>query len=313
MKRYVSSLLTSSVKYNCDNTATDELSSAMEVFEYYCSAAESKVVATVTDVAEETKGSSSEVVSRTSAGSSNPPSETAPPGNDNVGSTGGGNGDPNQDGSDGGSSSSKGNDEGGLSKGALIAIIVLAVVVGLGLIAGIAWFIRRKHMRAKAAAEAAASPPHNPEPYTGMPELLGSDASESRVNIVKSVSPAVTDHHPYGKPEMGGTQIAELPPQQYRPELHGEGIQGGYAMPYGQPPQELPSPVAYTPQSPHQQYQQPQYQPHHQQYHQPMGDGGRPGEAIAMTPISPPTPSYQQQNGWQSGPVDAYETHHHAR
>jgi uncharacterized protein YneF (UPF0154 family) len=329
MYRSVSSILTSSVKYECDNTATDDLSSAMEVLEYYCSAAESLVVATVTDVAEDAKETSSEASSRT-VSASGAPSETGSSGNDDVGSSGGGNGDPNQDGSDGGDSNSDGsNDNGGISKGALIAIIVLGVIVVLGLIAGIAWFIRRKHTRAKAAA--AAHPPHNPEPYTGMPELLGSDASESRVNIAKSVSPAITDHHPYGRPEMGGTQISELPPQQYRPELHGEAApqqqqhQGGYAMPYGQPPpppppQELPSPVAYSPNSPHQQYQQPQYQQpqyqqqYPQQYQPMMGENNRPGEAIAMTPISPPTPSYhQQQNGWQSGPVGPYESHSHAR
>ncbi|KAF1733633.1 hypothetical protein CRV24_005160 [Beauveria bassiana] len=53
-----SQVLTSSVKYNCDNTALADVSSAASVLEYYCQAAQSKVVATVSQSISETKAAS---------------------------------------------------------------------------------------------------------------------------------------------------------------------------------------------------------------------------------------------------------------
>ncbi|KAK5988780.1 hypothetical protein PT974_10269 [Cladobotryum mycophilum] len=53
MSGRVSSSLTSYVKYFCDNTATADVSSALSVWAYYCSAADDKVVASVTETATE--------------------------------------------------------------------------------------------------------------------------------------------------------------------------------------------------------------------------------------------------------------------
>lgn len=291
----------------------------MSVLEYYCSAAENEVAPSVTQSVAE---SYPVVHTRTSAGSDSP-SETGTSGSSEsgVGSSGDDNQDgntPNQDGSNGGSSGD--GNGGGIAKPALIAAIVLGAVVVIIAIAAIAWFIRRKKLKAKAAAEAAQQS-HHPQPYMGPPELFGSEPNHSQVNIAKSVSPAVTEH-PYGKPELGNVQINELPPQQgYRTELNGEGIPGGYAMPYGQPPQELASHNAYG----HGGYGQSGYG---QAYgHPPPTMNVRPGSAApgSPSPISPPTPSYQQgpyplpyqqhsnQNSWQSGPVEAYEMDAHRR
>lgn len=48
----VSVELTSSVKYSCDSTALEDVSSAVGVLDYYCDAARDEVTATVTDTGE---------------------------------------------------------------------------------------------------------------------------------------------------------------------------------------------------------------------------------------------------------------------
>lgn len=316
----VSSSLTSNVKWYCDNTATDEVSSAMEVLDFYCSAAKGDVVATVSQSVAQTYPTAE---SRTNAGNTSP-SETGSTGSPGASETGGGSsggngGDSNTDGSQsnsngGGSNNSSSNSNDGGMKPAIIAAVVLGVVVGLIAIAALAWFIRRKNLKAKAAA-AAASPstaPSQPpyQPYGGRPELVGSEANDSRVNIANSASPHSIDH-PFGKPELLGAQVNELPPQQgFRTELQGEGIHGGYGMPYGQPPQEMaaaggyPGPYGHQPQHP-QPYGQP---PPHQLQHQLSVTSARTATgAMEPSPISPQYGHAPYQHGWQSGPVEAYE------
>lgn len=315
MLSLVSSSLTSEVKWYCENTATDEVSSAMEVLDFYCSAAKGDVVATVTESIAETYATAE---SRTNAGGSSP-SETGPADTPDPTETNGGAGSDgdngNQDGSESGSSSSSTNgddDGGGIGKPALIAAVVLGVVVGLILIAALIWFIRRKNLKAKAAAASATNEPSRSsyQPYGGRPELVGSEANESRVNMASSASPRSMDH-PYGKPELLGMQVNELPPQQgFRTELQGEGITGGYGMPYGQPPQELASPGGYPVPYGHQQqmYQQQHGQPPHQLQHQlSVASGRTAGTTVEPSPISPPYAQPPYQHGWQSGPVESYE------
>ena len=43
MSRFVTNQITSDVKYSCGKTASEDISSAMEVFDYYCSAAQALV------------------------------------------------------------------------------------------------------------------------------------------------------------------------------------------------------------------------------------------------------------------------------
>ncbi len=43
MSRLVTNLITSSVKYSCESTASEDISSALGVFDYYCSAARALV------------------------------------------------------------------------------------------------------------------------------------------------------------------------------------------------------------------------------------------------------------------------------
>ncbi|KAM3541087.1 hypothetical protein ARSEF1564_006022 [Beauveria bassiana] len=135
-----SQVLTNSVKYNCDNTALADVSSAASVLDYYCQAAQNKVVATVSQSISETKAASTRP---TSGGSGTP---------QNTGTANGGGGE-STDSKSGGSGSSSGRG-GGLSKGAIIAIAVLGALVVIGLLAFIAIFIRRRNRKAKAAESA---------------------------------------------------------------------------------------------------------------------------------------------------------------
>lgn len=123
MSLSVSSDLTASVKGYCSSTAAADVSSALSLFEFYCSAAAKKVVATALESISETRATG---VSKTG---SRPTSPGQTDGSSTDGSTGGGGG--------GG---------GGLSRGAVIAIAVLASLVGIGIIVVI-WFVVRRRNR----------------------------------------------------------------------------------------------------------------------------------------------------------------------
>ncbi|KAL3962909.1 hypothetical protein ACCO45_004432 [Purpureocillium lilacinum] len=94
MRGRVSSTLTSDVKAYCSSTATDDVTSAMAVFDFYCSAADKKVVATGADSVSETQPTA---MSRTGATSPNASKTAGPSG------TGGGSGSSDSKDTNGGS------------------------------------------------------------------------------------------------------------------------------------------------------------------------------------------------------------------
>ncbi|OAA53141.1 hypothetical protein ISF_08982 [Cordyceps fumosorosea ARSEF 2679] len=135
--------LTSSVKYACDNTALADVASAASVLDYYCQAAQKKVVATVSQSISETKATAT-----TAGGQATRQTSGSAPENTSGGGGGGGGG--------------GGSGRGGLGRGAIIAIAVLGALVVIGLIAFVAIFVRRRKRKAAAATDAGEQPPHPP-------------------------------------------------------------------------------------------------------------------------------------------------------
>ncbi|EGR44357.1 uncharacterized protein TRIREDRAFT_72800 [Trichoderma reesei QM6a] len=271
MSRKILSTLTSNVKWNCDNTATADVTSALDVFAVYCSAAEKETVLSITDTATETYPHPTNRVSSFSAS----PSETGSGGGGGSSSDGGNNSDNGgQDGSSsdgsGGNSSGSSSKTNSINKTAVIAACVLAGVVLIAAIAAVAFFVRRKRNKNKGEQLPAVDGP-NPQ---GPPELENTAKMGPNVAVVPEL-------HSTERQELQGstgTPASELPPNYGtpRPELQGS---GEYKPPV--------SPVHGG-----------GYQPPHSPYH-----GHQQGTAT----VSPATPNTYGA-GWQSGPVaETYE------
>lgn len=206
MRRMVSSSLTSEVKYSCSSTATADVSSALAVFDYYCSAAQDDVVANVSESISEPYPTAT---SGSGAGGSEP-SATDSSSSNGSDSTSGGSDD---------ASGSNGGSGGSVNSTAAIVGGVLGGVIVLAIAGAIFWFMRRKSAKAKLAAAAAAGPQQPRYEYTGEPELEGSD------HVSASGMTQVADNNTeYYKPhnELHGWTVQELAPQEgNRTELQG--------------------------------------------------------------------------------------------
>lgn len=200
----ISSTLTSSVKANCDNTATDDVTSAISVLKYYCSAAENEVVAEVTESIPQTYPTAT--TGSGSRGSAPEETSTSTGSSDSESSSDGDNGD-------------KGS--GGVGQTATIAASVLGGVVGLAIIAAAIFFFRRRSLKRKNATGSAviAASINNGGDNGGKVELASSPSGTPRPDTAKAVSPDVSTLHP---------------------ELHDNSLAPGYQS-YGRSPQELPS------------------------------------------------------------------------
>ena len=287
MRRAVSSTLSSEVKYYCDNTATADVTSALEVLDIYCSAAASETVFQIRDSATE-----SDIPTRTGAASSSP-TQSSDGGND-AGDGGDGSGDDDagtggdsdgsRDGNDDADDDDSG-DDGGDNQTAIIAGSVVGGVVVIALVAAGIFFYRRQQ-RKKNGQQLDANENSN----TGPPELSGqSKGPEELSGYGKDVSPHISPIPPayVGSSELHGgastPPVSELPPQQAPPrELA--------ANPYGQ-------------QQPHQQAVSPMGSEGNQR--SPFGGSPQPGHAYPS--VSSATPHNGQGLGWQSGPVESYE------
>jgi len=198
MSKIISSSLTERVKDYCDSTHIANVTSAIDVFRYYCSAAESLVVATVSQsifqsypTASSGAGSGTTVPGMTgSAGatatsSSNTAKESDPGHEDRE-------------------------DDGSKTSIAPIAGGVAGAVVVAALGAGLFLCIRRKRQR-QAKGEELSNNADGPPEYTGHPELMGNSAyikGHTAPPIVSELSSTTSF-----KPELGGGQgISELPP-----------------------------------------------------------------------------------------------------
>ncbi|GFP60482.1 hypothetical protein TASIC1_0019002800 [Trichoderma asperellum] len=193
MSGRISSTLTSNVKWNCDNTATADVASALDVFELYCSAAEKEVVISVADTATET------YLHPTNHDSARPsgPVETG------SGSSGGGSGsgdsggsNPTQGGKDGSSSSGNGgNKSSSVNKTAIIAACVLAAIVLIAAVGLVAFFVRRKRNRQMRGE--ALPPTTEGSNYQGPPELENTAKTPPNIAVVPElhIYHLATTHH----------------------------------------------------------------------------------------------------------------------
>lgn len=206
------------MKFRCDSKTADELSSALDVLDLYCSAAEDEVVPTLFESTmasdpPETHTASESVASKTSSS------------------------DEDDDGAGGQP----------VNKTAIIAGAVAGGVIALALLVGLCIFIRRKVKKSNSEHRPAITAPHE---YTGTPELTGSNLSDmdSTTGIVAAASPAAeSDYYP-GKPEFSGggsvvTGVSPHSPGSYKPyrppELQGE--VAAAEMPSTRPVAEMPS------------------------------------------------------------------------
>lgn len=217
----VYSRMTFGLQYDCSYTSSDIPSSAVDVLDFYCSAAKDQVVATVTESVSQSYATAYEG----SGSGSDEPQETG---------TGG-------DGEhDGGNQEGESGSGGGISKGATIAAAVVGGVAGLLIIAAIFWFVRRRsHKKTTVAATATTEASEQYE----KPELSGS----APPNIGSEWDSAQSPSPGYPGPDSQNPQSTPG-----ISELQGT-VSSGYSMPPWQSPQELehpPQELAQSEQSP---------------------------------------------------------------
>lgn len=210
MSGRISSTLTSYVKWNCDNTATADVTSALDVFAFYCSAAEKEVVVSVTDVATETYPHPTNRDTALPSG----PTKTGSSSSSGGGSKGGSS--PSQGGKDG---TSSGGDGGGnsssINKTAVIAACVLGGVVLIAGIGLVAFFVRRKRNRQMRGEQL--PPTAEGSNYQGPPELDNTAKMAPHVAVVPEL------HSTVRQELQGNVTPYSLPPgyNTPRPELQG--------------------------------------------------------------------------------------------
>ncbi|KAK8045382.1 hypothetical protein PG993_005406 [Apiospora rasikravindrae] len=230
MPGLVSAVITSGVRYSCDKTASADISSALSVWDIYCSAAKGLTrPAGVTESVEQTSPPA-----RTGNGSGSGPQPT------------GGNG----ANADSGNSSDKSADSsnGAKSNVPIIAGAVVGIVLGLGAIGAVLFYFmwRRRHAKGGNKEEATQNLTNDPGDTTWKPELdstapavIPTTGSPS-VSSLKPDPPTRADNvspvsaHGPPKPELSSTPVPR--PQ---PELQGNHVSEAY----GQPLHEAPSQV----------------------------------------------------------------------
>ncbi|PTB35379.1 hypothetical protein M441DRAFT_62845 [Trichoderma asperellum CBS 433.97] len=213
MSGRISSTLTSNVKWNCDNTATADVASALDVFELYCSAAEKEVVISVSDTATETY---LHPTNHDSARPSGPLETGSSSSGGGSGSDDSGGSNPTQGGKDGSSSGGNGgNKSSSVNKTAVIAACVLAAIVLIAAVGLVAFFVRRKRNR---QMRGEALPPTTEGPnYQGPPELENTAKAPPSVAVVPEL-------HSTERQELQGNVTPYSSPPGYnspRPELQG--------------------------------------------------------------------------------------------
>ncbi|KFH45408.1 hypothetical protein ACRE_037520 [Hapsidospora chrysogenum ATCC 11550] len=184
----VSSLISSRVTSFCDRSATADVASALDVFDYYCRAAAGDVVAEVSESIGETYPTAE---SRTGSGDSGP-EETG-----------------------GGSSGEGGDGGGGVNKTAVIAASVLGGVVGIALIVGVGLYVRRRKKRASRR-----DPTADPSHHFGTPELHDEAKSNTAAGSSELTGQGIVELPPAqpGASELPGGQhhqAYELPTAPY--------------------------------------------------------------------------------------------------
>ncbi|KAH7276030.1 hypothetical protein B0J15DRAFT_507479 [Fusarium solani] len=237
--------LTSLVKGYCDSTNIGNVTSAVDVFRYYCSAAESLVVATVGESIHQSYPTAS-----SGAGAGSGATGPVRTGSGHATLTGS-DGLPEETGSSGssGDGDSAGNgknkDESGGTNIVPIAGGIAGVVVVAAIGIGLFMFIRRRRQREARGVEisnAGDGRGDGPPEYTGQPELMGNSEYIKGHYAPPAVSELSSTSSP--KPELyGGKPVVELPPNHApTPELQSHPAKPVYEFPAN------PAPT-YNPQS----------------------------------------------------------------
>lgn len=334
MSASVSSTLTSDVKYYCDSTASADISSALAVFDFYCSAVNGLVEAagvtesgkiflstriissantfpeTQTRPTGATNGYYSSAGASATRGGSSPKSSST---SGSSASTSGGSG----SGGNSGGGSNDSTDDGSKSNTAVIAGAVVGVVGGIALIGTGIWFVirHRRNNRNNIAQSVQQTQPTDPS-YPGKPELGGTVLAVPPPS--HSPSPSMMKQHGHPSPvpsprpdtisPISGANSPYSPPPPHGAELHGQ-----HPPPFPFPnTSELQGQNAYPPQptyagshpsSPGHVQQYPGAQEAYgQQIYEAPGQQQRPIYQADSRPIHPPRAELQGM-GWQSGPV----------
>ncbi|KAI2633165.1 hypothetical protein GGS26DRAFT_555510 [Hypomontagnella submonticulosa] len=236
MPGLLSSMVTSDVKYSCDSTATEDVSSAMQVFDLYCSAA--KALATPAGVTE----SVSQTTATEKSGSSGP-KETGV-----NGSNGGSGGSKTTQGPAGSNESGNVGPGGnaahstsGPSTGTIVGAVV-GGIAGLAIIGLAAFFLWKRSRKNKAAPHPAAAAEFSGKPELDSTVVAPSSAASPNPSAMKgqadtrvdNVSPVTAHSVPntselsaypppppspqeaYGRPVV---PVHEVPGQHY-PDIH---------------------------------------------------------------------------------------------
>ncbi|KAK8014407.1 hypothetical protein PG990_007703 [Apiospora arundinis] len=267
MPGFVSAVITSGVRYSCEKTASADISSALSVWDIYCSAAKGLTIpAGITESVAQTSPAA-----RTGSGNGSG-SAPRPTGSNGIDADSG--------------SSSGDSSKSTKSNVPIIAGAVVGVVLGLGAIGAVLFYFmwRRRHAQSGNKEEATHNLTDMPDNNTYKPELDSTapavmpSAGSPSVSSLKPVSPTREDeispvsagHHP-------PAQLSSTPSVQPRPEL-----QGMHEV----------SPQAYSPAA--EAYGQSLYEAPSQAYRE---NHVAPGQA------APASQTYQQPMGWQSGPL----------
>ncbi|KAI1858198.1 hypothetical protein JX265_010866 [Neoarthrinium moseri] len=292
MPSVVSSVITSNVKYSCSSTASEDITSALAVWNLYCSAA--KGLVTPAGVTESVQQTSAIETARTGSGAgASGPSATGTAGSGS-GSSGGSSGSSGSAGSSGGSKSNLGT----------IVGAVVGVIVGLLLIAGVAFFIWR---RRRAAKDWQHTPIALGDTDThGKPELDSTavaavPAASPSPSTLKPNVPTRTDNV---SPVSTHGTYPQYPQQSELPGQH------GYSAPAPQSPQqpELPGQNGFS--APPAHYYNQSELPNHQPYSEmPSPASEAHGQQIYEAPGQNRPDMYNashQGASWQSGPVSTH-------
>jgi hypothetical protein len=327
MSTHVNSDITSNVKYYCASTATEDISSALSVFGYYCSAAEG--LATPAGVTESGKlryifGPFVQLlitvlVAETSGTGAAGGGATSP----KATGTGTGSSGSSSNGGSGSSSSSNGSGTPSASSVNITGIVgaVVGVGIGLALVAASIFFIRRRRQAMNTMQNQGNQPttqvfstgnggdgPGKPElDSTGVARPLPVSPSPS---MLKPNPPARVDNVSPVSAHGGSTlaphselqgQNAFAPPPPQHPELQG---QNAYPPPQQYPPQ-YPQPFPQRPELagqyayPQQSYPSPPSEAYGQQVYEAPGQSRLQMYEAAGQPVQP----QQTNQGWQSGSV----------
>ncbi|KAI0429064.1 hypothetical protein F5Y09DRAFT_311372 [Xylaria sp. FL1042] len=197
----ISSLITSDARYYCDSTAADDISSALDVWDLYCSAAKGLATPLTVTGAATDAASTAQTESRT-----NGAQKTNTPGSGN-----GTNADSN-------ATSQTANT-------GVIAGAVVGSVAGTALIALAAFLLYRRSKKAKQAEASATAVPDAGKPELDStsvaPAPTGSPSPSIVKNRMEDVSPVSAVSSPYAPPPM--PELHNQPPA--TPELHGREAQ----------------------------------------------------------------------------------------